>query len=56
MQGKGVRTKVEVLPTLDARGRMYDVGHGKDDGQILARNKKKKEQVRSRINASIAMQ
>ena len=54
----GVRTKVEVLPTLDARGRMYDVGHGKDDGhgQILAGNKKKKEQVRSRIIASIAMQ
>ncbi len=25
----GVRTKVAVLPTLDARGKMYDVGHGK---------------------------
>ena len=45
----GVRTKVEVLPTLDARGRMYDVGHGKDDGQILAGNSKKKEKVRFRI-------
>lgn len=43
----GVRTKVEVLPTLDARGRMYDVGHGKDDGQIQAGNRKKKEKVRS---------
>lgn len=42
----GVRTKVEVLPTLDARGRMYDVGHGKDDGQIQAGNRKKKEKVR----------
>jgi hypothetical protein len=45
----GVRTKVEVLPTLDARGRMYDVGHGKDDGQIEAGNRKKKEKVCSRI-------
>lgn len=43
----GVRTKVEVLPTLDARGRMYDVGHGKDDGQTQAGNRKKKEKVRS---------
>ena len=42
----GVRTKVEVLPTLDARGRMYDVGHGKDDGQVLAGNRKKKTNVR----------
>jgi hypothetical protein len=42
---KGVRTRIEVLPTLDARGRMYDVGHGNDDGQIQAGNKKKKEQV-----------
>lgn len=43
----GVRTKVEVLPTLDARGRMYDVGHGKDDGQTQAGNRKKKEKVGS---------
>ena len=44
----GMRTKVEVLPTLDARGRMYDVGHGKDDGQTQAAgNRKKKENVRS---------
>jgi hypothetical protein len=42
---RGVRTKVEVLPTLDARGRMYDVGHGKDDGQIQAGNRNKKEKV-----------
>ncbi|EGN98039.1 hypothetical protein SERLA73DRAFT_123438 [Serpula lacrymans var. lacrymans S7.3] len=43
-----VRTKVEVLPTLDARGRMYDVGHGKDDGKALAGNRKKKEKVETR--------
>ncbi|KAF7968742.1 hypothetical protein HWV62_29569 [Athelia sp. TMB] len=40
----GVRTQVEVLPTLDVQGRMYDVGHGKDDGQALPGNRKKKEE------------
>ncbi|KAH9480566.1 Pre-mRNA-splicing factor cwf19 [Psilocybe cubensis] len=38
----GVKKKVEVLPTLDARGRMYDVGHGKEDdrktGEVLRIN------------------
>lgn len=41
----GVRTHVEVLPTLDARGRMYDVGHGKDDAEKGPGNKRKKEKV-----------
>lgn len=41
----GVRKKVEVLPTLDAHGRMYDVGHGQDDGEALPGNRKKKEKV-----------
>jgi len=41
----GVQKKVEVLPTLDARGRLYDVGHGKDDGETLPGNRKKKENV-----------
>ena len=40
-----VRTKVEVLPTLDARGRLYDVGHGKGDGEPLPGNRKKKDKV-----------
>lgn len=40
-----VRTKVEVLPTLDGHGRLYDVGHGKDDAQPLPGNRKKKEKV-----------
>ena len=40
-----VRTKVEVLPTLDAHGRLYDVGHGKDDAGPLPGNRKKKEKV-----------
>ncbi|KAF8133995.1 CwfJ C-terminus 1-domain-containing protein-like protein [Boletus edulis] len=43
-----VRTKVEVLPTLDARGRLYDVGHGKDDAAPLSGNRKKKEKFETR--------
>ena len=43
--GVETRTRVEVLPTIDARGRLYDVGHGKDDGKVLPGNKKKKEKV-----------
>ncbi|KAH9942920.1 CwfJ C-terminus 1-domain-containing protein-like protein [Amylocystis lapponica] len=45
---EGVRTRVEVLPTLDAHGRLYDVGQGKDDGQVLPGNRKKKEIVETR--------
>ena len=44
--GVQTRTRVEVLPTLDARGRLYDVGHGKDDGTALPGNKRKREKVR----------
>lgn len=40
----GVRTKVEVLPTLDGQGRLYDVGSGKDDKQVLPGNRKKKDE------------
>lgn len=41
-----VRTKVEVLPTLDAHGKLYDVGHGKDDDrEVHPGNRKKKEKV-----------
>ncbi|KAJ3519369.1 hypothetical protein NMY22_g13240 [Coprinellus aureogranulatus] len=40
----GVRTKVEMLPTLDARGRLYDVGRGgKDDDVPMPGNRRKKE-------------
>ncbi|KAJ3491121.1 hypothetical protein NLI96_g954 [Meripilus lineatus] len=46
-QGR-TRTQVEVLPTLDAQGRLYDVGQGKDDGKILPGNRKKKEKVETR--------
>ncbi|EAU85946.1 complexed with Cdc5 protein Cwf19 [Coprinopsis cinerea okayama7 len=42
----GVRTKVEALPTIDVRGRLYDVGTGrKDDDEEERRpgNRRKKE-------------
>ena len=43
-----VQTQVEVLPTLDYQGRLYDVGTGKEDAQsTLPGNRKKKEKVRS---------
>jgi hypothetical protein len=40
--------KLQVLPTLDGYGRLYDVGIGKLDGPgtQLPGNKKKKEKVR----------
>lgn len=41
----GVRKKTEVLPTLDGRGRLYDVGHGKEEEALLPGNRKKKEKV-----------
>ncbi|KAJ6557312.1 CwfJ C-terminus 1-domain-containing protein-like protein [Mycena vulgaris] len=39
----GVRRKVEVLPTLDGQGRLYDVGHGAVEEPTLPGNRKKKE-------------
>ncbi|KIK80993.1 hypothetical protein PAXRUDRAFT_15491 [Paxillus rubicundulus Ve08.2h10] len=43
-----VRTRIEVLPTLDAHGRLYDVGHGKSDAEPLQGNRKKKEKFENR--------
>lgn len=44
--GADGETQVEVLPTLDAQGRLYDVGQGKDDGAPPPPgNRKKKEKV-----------
>lgn len=40
-------TRVELLPTLDARGRLYDVGLGKEDPALLPGNRRKKDKVRS---------
>ena len=36
-------TRVEVLPTLDDQGRLYDVGTGKDEPTLLPGNKKKEK-------------
>ena len=44
----GPPTRVEVLPTLDGQGRLYDIGTGKDEPAPLPGNKKKKEKVCSR--------
>ncbi|RPD77778.1 hypothetical protein L226DRAFT_532550 [Lentinus tigrinus ALCF2SS1-7] len=38
-----VRTRVEVLPTLDIHGRLYDVGTGKGDGPLPPGNRKPKD-------------
>jgi len=46
----GVRTRVEVLPTLNVTGQMYDVGHGKDDAEKGPGNRRKKEKVRFYIS------
>ncbi|KAJ7645525.1 CwfJ C-terminus 1-domain-containing protein-like protein [Mycena polygramma] len=40
---EGVRRTVEVLPTLDGHGRLYDVGHGAEEEPSLLGNRKKKE-------------
>jgi hypothetical protein len=41
-----VTTKVEVLPSIDGRGRLYDTGKGRDDdARVLPGNRKKKEKV-----------
>ncbi|KAF7299218.1 Complexed with Cdc5 protein cwf19 [Mycena indigotica] len=40
----GVRTRVEVLPTLDGHGRLYDVGHGAEDDRVRPGNRRKKEE------------
>lgn len=42
----GTRTRIEIVPTMDGRGRLYDVGHGaKDDAPLLPGNRKKPEKV-----------
>jgi hypothetical protein len=37
--------RVEVLPTLDGRGKLYDVGQGREDPALLPGNRRKKEKV-----------
>lgn len=48
----GVRTRVEVLPTLNVTGQMYDVGHGKDDAEKGPGNRRKKEKVSFFVSSS----
>ena len=46
--GSGVRTRVEVMPTLDIHGRMYDVGQGRNDAPVnLPGNRRQKPKVSS---------
>lgn len=48
-EGPRTITKVEVLPTLDGRGRLYDVGTGKGGNTPLPPgNRRKKEKVETR--------
>lgn len=50
-EGPRTVTKVEVLPTLDGRGRLYDIGTGKGGDTPLPpgnRRKKEKEKVETR--------
>jgi len=48
-EGPRTVTKVEVLHTLDGRGRLYDVGTGKDgNAPLLPGNRRKKEKVETR--------
>ena len=44
----GKRVEVQVLPTLDARGQLYDVGTGKEDADVprAGNRRKKPEKVR----------
>ena len=41
----GAHTRVELLPTLDVRGHLYDTGQGKDNDMTLPGNRKKNEKV-----------
>jgi hypothetical protein len=48
-EGPRTVTKVEVLPTLDGRGRLYDIGTGKTgDTPLPPGNRRKKEKVETR--------
>ncbi|KAI0766423.1 CwfJ C-terminus 1-domain-containing protein-like protein [Trametes elegans] len=43
-----VRTRVEVLPTLNIRGELYDVGQGHNDGPLPPGNRRPKDKVEQR--------
>lgn len=44
LDAKGRKVEVQVLPTLDGRGKLYDVGTGKEDAEHRPGNKRKKVQ------------
>ncbi|KAI8986105.1 CwfJ C-terminus 1-domain-containing protein-like protein [Trametes punicea] len=46
--GENVRTRVEVLPTLNIRGQLYDVGQGKSDAPPPPGNRRPKPKVEQR--------
>jgi hypothetical protein len=48
--GGNENTEVRVLPTLDGRGRLYDVGTGKekDEGPVGPGNKRKRKEAKVR--------
>lgn len=48
----GKRVDVQVLPTLDGRGRLYDVGTGKEDEDVRRGNRRKKQEKVSDVNGS----
>jgi hypothetical protein len=47
-----IQPQVEVLPTLDARGRLYDVGQGREHIPDLPGNKKKTDKVSATSTAT----
>ncbi|AFR94781.1 cell cycle control protein cwf19 [Cryptococcus neoformans C23] len=46
MDEKGNRIEVQVLPTLDARGKLYDVGTGKEDESVVRPGNRKQKDAK----------
>ncbi|KLO17276.1 hypothetical protein SCHPADRAFT_821751 [Schizopora paradoxa] len=47
-RGRKIEKKVEVLPTLDSRGRLYDIGSGGANDSPLPGNRRKKDKFETR--------
>jgi hypothetical protein len=57
LDAKGRQVDVQVLPTLDGRGRLYDVGTGKQDEEALRPgNRRKKPEKVSRFGRHVWIQ
>ena len=56
-EGAGAREKVEMVPTVDAQGRLYDVGYGKNgqDEELKPGNRRKKEKVTKRSHSLVIL-